>query len=467
MLFNSTIFLLFAVLVIGAHRVVRGKSRTYLLLAGSYVFYGAWDVRFLSLILVSTIVDFSIGKRLVVEGDQARRKRLVSQSIGVNLGILGVFKYLGFFVEEALPFFSALGLSPDQRLLSVVLPVGISFYTFQTMSYTIDVYRKKIDAEPDLATFALFVAYFPQLVAGPIERAGSLLPQLRAVDRPVTKSAVSSGLQLMLLGYFKKVGLGDVLGGFVDQTFDDPGGASAAMTLLATYAFAFQIYADFSGYSDIARGVSRLLGVDLIRNFEQPYLSGSITEFWRRWHISLSSWLRDYLYIPLGGNRGGRTRTYINLMLTMLLGGLWHGAGWNFVIWGALNGGFLAVERLTGIGERVVKSSQMRVVSTIVTFHLVCLTWIFFRSPTLGDALTMLGRLGSATTSGIDADLAAFVIYSAIALFVIDLLQRRSTVHAFTTVLPSRASALAIGLMLLGTISATGAPARDFIYFQF
>jgi D-alanyl-lipoteichoic acid acyltransferase DltB (MBOAT superfamily) len=466
-LFNSTIFLVFAVVVIGAHGLLRGRSRTWLLLAASYVFYGAWDVRFLSLILLSTAVDFTIAQRLMTTEEPLARRRLLRWSIAVNLGTLGIFKYLGFFVAEAVPLFSSLGLSPDERLLSIALPVGISFYTFQTMSYTVDVYRRKIDAEQDLLTFALFVAYFPQLVAGPIERAGSLLPQLRRTERPITRAAVSSGLQLILLGYFKKVGLGDVLGGFADQAFDNPEQASGALTLLATYAFAFQIYCDFSGYSDIARGVSRLLGVDLIRNFEQPYLSQSITEFWRRWHISLSSWLRDYLYIPLGGNRKGPRRTYLNLMLTMLLGGLWHGAGWNFVIWGGLNGGLLALERVRGAGDDPVEWNVSGVLRAVMTFHLVCLCWIFFRAPTFSDASALLSNLASLTTSGVGADLVAFVAYSVVAVLVIDLLQRRSGVHGFTVALRTPAAAFSIALMLLGTISATGSPARDFIYFQF
>lgn len=467
MLFNSTVFLLFAVLVLSLHGVLRGRARTYVLIVASYVFYGAWDVRFLSLVLLSTVVDYNIGRRLMVTEDPSRRKTLLRWSILINLGVLGIFKYLGFFVEEAVPFLSALGLSPDQRLLAIALPVGISFYTFQTMSYTIDVYHRRIDAETDFITFALFVAYFPQLVAGPIERAGSLLPQLRNVDRKISRADVMSGLQLMLLGYFKKVGLGDVLGGFADSVFDNPSEASAFMTLLGVYAFAFQIYADFSGYSDIARGVSRLLGINLMRNFEQPYLSRSITEFWRRWHVSLSSWLRDYLYIPLGGNRKGRGRTYVNLMLTMLLGGLWHGAGWNFVVWGALNGGFLATERLAGIRDSDAAWTLRDLGRTVFTFHMVCLTWVFFRAPSFGDATSVLQQLGSFSVGQIDSDLVTFVLYSTVALILIDFLQRRSGTHAFTTKLPSSFAAVTLAVMLLGTISATGTPARDFIYFQF
>ncbi len=306
-----------------------------MLLAASYVFYGWWDWRFLSLILLSSVVDFVCGGML----DQSRgrersvrsRRGILGLSVAMNLGLLGFFKYFGFFVESAQALLGSFGLPWGLDSLEIGLPVGISFYTFQTMSYTIDVYRGKMTSTRRLDDFMLFVAFFPQLVAGPIERASHLLPQIEK-PRHATAEEFCSGAELLLVGAFFKMVVGDNMAPYVNTVFhsSDPGGASVA---LASVAFAFQIYADFAGYSLIARGVARMLGFDIAANFWVPYISRSPSEFWRRWHISLSSWLRDYLYISLGGNRRGQWKTYRNLCLTMLLGGLWHGASWTFVAW--------------------------------------------------------------------------------------------------------------------------------------
>lgn len=465
MLFNSTTFLLFGPVVVVLHWFLRGRQRTFLLLAASYVFYGAWDERFLLLIWLSTIVDYVVALEISKSQVGSRRRgRLLTVSLAVNLGVLGIFKYLGFFVAEASALLANVGLGTDQRVLAIALPVGISFYTFQTLAYTIDVSRGRLEPEHRLPEFALFVAYFPQLVAGPIERAEDLLPQLGNNHRSIGTNEVLSGLQLIVLGFFKKVALGDVLGGYADDAF---AGAGSVATAIGVYAFAFQIYADFSGYSDIARGLSRLLGVELIRNFEQPYLSRSITEFWRRWHISLSNWLRDYLYIPLGGNRKGSRRTYINLMITMFLGGLWHGAGWTFVVWGLLNGLYLAVERLLSWGTNpsrpMVKADAIRL---LTTFHAVCLTWIFFRADSWTSAIEVLQALGSSVGT-VDLNAAVFTAFAGAALFAIDAMQRRTGTHAFTTALTPVPAAGIMALMLFLTLSATGTPPRQFIYFQF
>ena len=301
MLFNSLQFAAFFLAFLAVYHQLRGRSRAALLLVGSYVFYGLWDWRFLGLLALSTVVDFTIGWRLDRTDNARRRSGLLAVSMTVNLGLLGVFKYANFFVDSFAALLDDIGLEPNEPFLSIVLPVGISFYTFQTMSYTIDIYRRRLEPVRDLLVFATFVAYFPQLVAGPIERARVLLPQLVDDDRRVGPDRVVSGLSLILLGLFKKVVLADGVAGIADRAFDDPGSQSWVAAAAGVLAFAIQIYGDFSGYTDVARGVSRLLGIELTLNFTQPYLSRNITEFWRRWHISLSNWLRDYLYIPLGG----------------------------------------------------------------------------------------------------------------------------------------------------------------------
>ena len=393
MLFNSYTFALFLPVVLVVYYALSHRRQNLWLLAASYFFYGCWDYRFLSLILISTLVDFAAGFGIHRSPGPGRRKAWLVLSVCVNLGILGFFKYFDFFAESAAEMFRLLGLEASSVTLNFVLPVGISFYTFQTMSYTIDIYRGKMKPTRDLVSFALYVAYFPQLVAGPIERAFRLLPQLQR-PRRVTADGFSSGSVLILIGLFKKLVLADSVAESVDAVFAAPGSASSAVLLRAAYLFAIQIYCDFSGYSDIARGVSRLFGIELMENFNQPYFSTNITEFWRRWHVSLSSWLRDYLYIPLGGNRRGRGRTYANLTTTMFLGGLWHGANWTFVIWGLMHGAYLAIHKLV-LGNRKPPermrvtglSSALRFAGTmLLTVHQVVVTWIFFRCADVGVA---------------------------------------------------------------------------------
>ncbi len=387
MLFNSYVFLAFMAIVLPLWHALPRRHRNSLLLVASYVFYGYWDWRFCFLLLASTLIDFTVARAMVRSADPGRRKRLLLVSLVANLGILGFFKYFNFFVDSFARMVSPFGVHLDMLHLHVILPVGISFYTFQTLSYTIDVYRGRLEPTDSLRDFALYVAFFPQLVAGPIERAVNLLPQIQRTPSP-TRDDVRAGLALITVGMFKKVLIGDTCGRFVDQVFAQPHAYASPFLLGALVLFAIQIYTDFSGYSSIARGTARLFGIHLMVNFEQPYLSASITEFWRRWHISLSSWLRDYLYIPLGGNRKGPRRTLVNLFTTMLLGGLWHGAGWNFVFWGGLHGLYLAVHKkmLGGAKPRYGYSGTSaadfgrwltRVVATNV---LVLFTWLFFRA---------------------------------------------------------------------------------------
>jgi alginate O-acetyltransferase complex protein AlgI len=403
MLFNSLAFLCFLpIVLIGVGTLPQRWRNRFLLMAG-YFFYGCWDWRFLGLLFLSTVIDFTAGRLMSASTDARRRKLVLVCSLAANLTILGFFKYFNFFAGSAVELLRWLGVHASPPLLSVVLPVGISFYTFQSMSYAIDVYRGDTKPADRFLDYATYVAYFPQLVAGPIERAGHLLPQIISPAK-VTAERINVGLTLMMLGFIKKVLIADQLAPEVDRIFSAPAHLSSGMLLKGAYFFMFQIYCDFSGYSDIARGVSELLGIRLRLNFNQPYLSQSITEFWRRWHMSLSSWLRDYLYIPLGGNRHGRWMTYRNLMLTMLIGGLWHGANWTFVAWGGLHGFYLSVERMSGIGTGVGPSHERsagawagRVLRTVLTFHLVVFAWIFFRAASFTIAFQYIAGIAHLT----------------------------------------------------------------------
>lgn len=345
MLFNTWTFLVFALVVYGLYYVLPFRGQNRMLLVASYVFYGAWDWRFLSLIVLSSLIDYVAAQRIAAAASPSPRKRWLLLSCVANLGLLGVFKYFGFFAQSFADLGALVGWQVDAVTLDIVLPVGISFYTFQTMSYTIDVYRGTLRPVRSFEDFALFVAYFPQLVAGPIERASHLLPQLTK-PRTIRREQVYEGAWLIAWGLFKKAVIADNVAPRIDEVFllgND--WASGGACLVAIYGFAIQIYCDFSGYSDVARGLGKLQGVDIMRNFQIPYVATNPSEFWRRWHISLSTWLRDYLYVPLGGNRGGPLRTYRNLLLTMILGGLWHGAAWTFVLWGVYQGGLLALHR--------------------------------------------------------------------------------------------------------------------------
>ena len=349
MQFNSTIFPLFFAAVYAVYLLLgsrRFRAQNAWLLAASYVFYGYWDPRFLALLALSTVVDYVIGRRLEASEDERVRKRLVTLSVLVNLGVLGFFKYFGFFVDSTAALLETMGLPANVMTLEILLPVGISFYTFQTLSYTIDVYRRAMPATRDLLGFALFVSFFPQLVAGPIERASRLLPQILA-PRTVTATKVQAGLWLLVWGYFKKTVIADQAAMIANPLFDgDWSTLTGLEPLTAVLAFTIHIYCDFSGYSDIARGLAKLMGFDFLLNFRLPYLATGPSDFWLRWHVSLSTWLRDYLYIPLGGNRGGTLLTYRNMFLVMALGGLWHGAAWPYVLWGSYHGVLLVLERL-------------------------------------------------------------------------------------------------------------------------
>ncbi len=396
MLFNSIHFLLFLPVVATVYLLLPLKARRIFLLAASFYFYCVWSVKW-SFLMVYTIAQDYWAIRIIHRSRRpAVRKTALVLSLGGNLLILVLFKYYGFFNNSL----GALWGSPPLPALDLILPMGISFYTFQTMSYVVDVYRREIAPPRSLLDFALFITFFPQLVAGPIMRGSELLHQFYEEHRPRAER-ILSGVLLVVWGLLKKVFVADSMGRIVDSVYGpaaaplDPGAFSGPALLMATYAFAVQIYCDFSAYTDICIGSGRILGFRIIENFNAPYLAVSITEFWRRWHMSLSRWLRDYLYIPLGGNRLGNARTYLNLMITMLLGGLWHGASWTFVAWGGLHGLYLAVERLLGL-DRLTPSRLTygrRWLMGIFTFHLVCLSWVLFRSPTLAYAAQVVWRI--------------------------------------------------------------------------
>jgi len=370
------------------------------MLAASVIFYAWWDWRFVFLLFFSSIVDYSLGILLENEHDDAKRKRLIVISIAVNLGVLGFFKYFNFFVGSAAQISNSLGLRANYDTLKIILPVGISFYVFKTMSYTIDVYRRTEKAERNLLRFTTFVVFFPELVAGPIVRASRMLPQLRR-DHAFSFERMVSGLTLIASGYVRKVAIADSIAPLVDIRFAHPEAHNALSLLLGVYLYAFQIYCDFSGYSSIAIGLARVFGFDFGINFDRPYFSRSFSEFWSRWHISLSSWLRDYLYIPLGGNRGGTLLMIRNLMLTMLLGGLWHGASWTFVAWGGLHGAYLVLQRfIAPTYQRVIRALRIPAFASnafliLLVFHLTCLGWIFFRASSFANAWQMLTGMAS------------------------------------------------------------------------
>lgn len=396
MLFDSYTYFAFLIVLFLIYRQLKLRQQNTLLLAGSYLFYGAWSVKFLSLIFISTVTDFYIAKAIHNASDKTLRKRLLWVSVATNLGFLGFFKYCDFFIVSFMDFATFFGWHPDPFYLKVVLPVGISFYTFQTLGYTIDVYRKDIKPCERFLDFALFVSFFPQLVAGPIERAGRLLPQLQMPRSQVIDW--SGALSLILIGLVKKAVIANQLAPIADTLFINPDAMGFWETLIGVYAFTFQIYCDFSGYTDIARGSAKLLGIELSFNFKQPYLAKNPQDFWRRWHISLSQWLRDYLYIPLGGSRHHALR---NLMLTMLLGGLWHGAAWHFVLWGAYHGGLLACHRvgqpLWQALSGLISPRAWSILCIGFMFHLTALGWVIFRADTLQDIGAVLHNFAQMT----------------------------------------------------------------------
>jgi alginate O-acetyltransferase complex protein AlgI len=466
LLFNSYVFWLFFLLVVLAYWRLPHRGQNRLLLVASYVFYGWWDWRFLSLIAISTLVDF-VAARGIADGGRRRRRLFLLLSICTNLGLLGACKYYGFFAAELARLLAVMGLGASLPALQVVLPVGISFYTFQTMGYTIDVYRGRARPAKNLLDFALFVCFFPQLVAGPIERYERLMPQILA-PRTASSSRFSEGLYHVLVGLFKKVVIADNMAPLANAVFGSaPASLDGGTVLVGLYAFAFQIYSDFSGYSSLARGLARWLGFDLSQNFRMPYFAVDPRDLWRRWHITLSSWLRDYLYLPLGGNRHGRPRTLRNLVLTMLLGGLWHGAGWTFLAWGLYHGLLLVLQRILP-RIRTALPAWRRLGAILLMFHLTCLSWLLFRAETVGQAWGLLRRIATDPA----ASPVAIYTLSLMAFFLVPLLlleawqeRQGDELALLARAWPLRAAVYSYFLLMLWYFPPEAR--YEFIYFQF
>jgi len=476
MLFNSITFLLFFPTVFLVDLALQRKAswRKLFLLVASYLFYANWDWRFLGLIWASTAVDWFVGNALAAESQDKRRKLLLTISLVVNLGMLATFKYLGFFLESTNALLEGIGLEAHLPVLRLMLPVGISFYTFQTLSYTIDIYRRQLEPARTFLDFALFVAFFPQLVAGPIVRAADFIPQLYRNPRS-NRRDISLGLYEIAVGLFKKVVIADIIGNQLASPFyNNPEQFGAWGAVLGIYGFCFQVYGDFAGYSQIAIGCARILGFELPQNFRWPFMSRNNIELWSRWHISLSSWLRDYLYIPLGGSRGGRWFIYRNILLTNLLAGLWHGAGWNFVFWGGLNGIMIsgaharnAKRKKLGIGQPDAwwQKAQQR----FITFHCFALSLLIFRTYSWDHFTGVLAALTRG--SGLEAmaspipSRAVAALLLAILLHIVGERAHPPLQRAWHRVGPEMQGAFLI--LLFGLFSHLATERTPFFYFQF
>jgi alginate O-acetyltransferase complex protein AlgI len=481
MLFNSFQFLFFFVVVWLLFLVTRGTTRKIILLVASYYFYMCWSTRYIFVIWGITLIDYVAGLQIEKAELPARRRLYLGLSLFCNVGLLVLFKYFNFLTGSFRSASHLFGLRYDPPLMAIILPVGLSFHTFQAMSYTIEVYRRRVPAEKNLLEYALYVAFFPQMVAGPIERPYELLPQFHREPK-VTFEGVRAGMAQALWGLFKKMVLADNVADFVKLVYDTPRHYDGAALLLATVLFSIQIYCDFSGYTDIALGLARMMGYELRINFMQPYFSRSVGEFWRRWHISLSTWFRDYVYIPLGGNRVKLSRHYANLMITFVISGLWHGANWTFVIWGFLHGIYLIVAQSTApltarlaamlAVDRVPRLTA--VCKTVVTFSLVTYAWIFFRANTVADAwfiathLLPPGRLDPVLlkVGGFSRATAPYLVLSIFAMFVVEwwIAHPSSTPRIWARPV---FRALAYNACLYAIVFFGFFGHRDFIYFQF
>lgn len=474
MLFNSLAFAGFLPTVFAIYWLLnqRLRSQNLFLLLASYFFYGWWDWRFLLLILFSSLVDYGVGRGLGAESRLLRRRVLLALSLTANLGLLGFFKYFNFFADSFADLLSLVGYEASWVTLRIVLPVGISFYTFQTLSYTIDVYRGKLAPTRDLVAFLTYVSFFPQLVAGPIERATALLPQVLS-PRRFDEDQAADGLRQILWGLFKKVVVADNCGVVADDIFANYTSYSSASLLLGGFFFAMQIYGDFSGYSDVAIGTARLFGFRLMRNFAYPYFSRDIAEFWRRWHISLSSWFRDYVYIPLGGSRGGKLQALRNIVIIFLVSGFWHGANWTFLAWGALNAAYFIPLFLGGSHrDNVDVVAQGRLLPSIrellqvgITFFVTVVAWVFFRAPSVTGAFDYLARLVTAPPLH-PLRLSTVALVFALVMLGWEWVQRERE-HGFSLGGFPRWVRWALYVSTILMIIDHGGAQRAFIYFQF
>jgi len=476
MLFNSIEFLLFLPTIFILYWFVFNKNLKYqntLILVSSYVFYGWWDYRFLSLIFLSTVVDYIIGLNIPKQNSEKNQKLLLWCSVLFNLSVLGFFKYYNFFIDSWVELFISLGYEIKSIwTLNIILPVGISFYTFQTMSYTIDIYRKKVEPTKDFISFASFVSFFPQLVAGPIERASNLLPQILK-KREFQYEQVNQGLKLILWGMFKKVVIADSLAPIVDDIFSNYQDFGGGTLWLGAIYFSFQIYCDFSGYSDIAIGTSKLLGFELMSNFKFPYFSRNIGEFWRRWHISLSTWFRDYLYIPLGGSQEGKWKSIRNIFIIFLVSGFWHGANWTFIFWGLFHSilflptfMFNKNRNYTSsiIAANTLLPSLKEFINVITTFLLVTIGWVFFRSESIGDSFSYLTSMIS--NINIVTHLSPKISFYILVLVLVDWTQRFDERNLFVT-FPKLIFKIFVIICVFLILINFKKESQQFIYFDF
>jgi D-alanyl-lipoteichoic acid acyltransferase DltB (MBOAT superfamily) len=479
MLFNTFQFWIFFLLVLLGFSILRGTGRKVFLLAASYYFYMCWNWHYIWIVIFLTLLDYCAGLQIEKSERTSQRKFWLCASLVANLGLLGVFKYFNFFSVSVAAGMGLLGFHLPPVAIALILPVGISFHTFQAMSYTIEVYRRRVPAEHNLLNYALYVAFFPQMVAGPIERPYQLLPQFHHEPK-VSRERIYSGLRLALWGLFKKMVIADFLAVFVTNVYNDPPSFSNIEMFAATICFAIQIYCDFSGYSDIAVGVARIMGYDLCINFRQPYFSKSISEFWHRWHISLSTWFRDYLYIPLGGSRVQLPRLLLNILITFVVSGLWHGANWTFIAWGAFHGGCLIASRLTVDLRRTLTDisginrfpALHSAIQTICTFACVTVGWVLFRSKDIHSAFYVLchlipsGSFRGSALAGLPRANVPFILFFVICMFVVEWF----AIHASTrpkiwnspTFRFGAYYSVASAIVLFGAFGHV-----EFIYFQF
>lgn len=485
MLFNSLPFLIFFPCVFVLYYALPFRFRKYMLLIASYYFYMCWKPEFIVLILLSTLVDYFCGLGMVRY--PGRKRWLLATSLVMNLGLLFFFKYLNFFGETLTALCRAVSIPFSAPALNIILPVGISFYTFQTLSYTLDVYKGRLKPERDFVTFALFVSFFPQLVAGPIEKASNLLPQLKEEHRFTYENA-SWGAKLMAWGFFKKMVVADQLAILiVDPVYQNLGSYEGGILVLATCAFAFQIYCDFGGYSDIARGCARMMGIRLMENFRRPYFAVSVTDFWRRWHISLTSWFREYIYIPLGGNRRGAAKKCLFVWITFTLSGLWHGAEWSFVLWGVLYALLMDLEFLLGVGKPRKRHPAVHMLQCLITFLIVCFLWVFFRAANIGEALYVvrhsLWGIGSPvlycrtavdqlfTALGLGMEEIVMLLGTLLLLFLFDLADEKADAIAIVSRWPAAVRwTCYLGLVMIVLVFGVYGPRYDvraFAYFDF
>lgn len=481
MLFNSIEFAIFLPIVFILYWFVFQKNlklQNLFIVIVSYIFYGWWDWRFLFLIVFSTAQDYFLARMLINEENERKRKWILATSIITNLSFLGFFKYYNFFVDNFITAFTFLGMKPNIHTLQILLPVGISFYTFQTLSYTIDVYKRKMEATKDFVAFSAFVSFFPQLVAGPIERATHLLPQFYK-KRVFNYDLAKNGMRQILWGFFKKMVIADNCAIYANEIFANSETASGSTLVLGALFFTFQIYGDFSGYSDIAIGTSRLFGFDLMKNFSFPYFSRSVAEFWRRWHISLNTWFRDYLYFPLGGSRNGMAMQVRNTFIIFLVSGFWHGANWTFIIWGLANAIFIMPSiimktnrnHLEIVAKEKIFPSFKELINIVFTFGLIVFTWIFFRAENVGHAFTYIsGIFDKSILSFPDLNKAALATLILIFFFMaIEWLGRQSN-YALEKLLLSQSRFVrwafySLIILLIGLFMQTNE--TPFIYFQF